>query len=53
MCRSRERDRTERRQQVRLGSQERWKRRSREREDMFKGSLSEGMKPEQEDSDEV
>uniref|UniRef100_A0A8C1H5J4 Serine/threonine-protein kinase PRP4 homolog n=1 Tax=Cyprinus carpio carpio TaxID=630221 RepID=A0A8C1H5J4_CYPCA len=28
------------------------KRRSREREDMFKGSLSEGMKPEQEDSDD-
>ncbi|KAF4117376.1 serine/threonine-protein kinase PRP4 homolog [Onychostoma macrolepis] len=50
--RSRERDRTERRQQLRWGSQERRKRRSREREDMFKGSLSEGMKPEQEDSDD-
>ncbi|XP_052403813.1 serine/threonine-protein kinase PRP4 homolog [Carassius gibelio] len=50
--RSRDRDWTERRQQVHSGSQERWKRRSREREDMFKGSLSEGMKPEQEDSDE-
>uniref|UniRef100_A0A673KSQ3 Serine/threonine-protein kinase PRP4 homolog n=1 Tax=Sinocyclocheilus rhinocerous TaxID=307959 RepID=A0A673KSQ3_9TELE len=52
LCRSRERDRTERRQQVHSGSQERRKRRSREREDMFKGSLSEGMKLEQEDSDD-
>ncbi|XP_067309609.1 serine/threonine-protein kinase PRP4 homolog [Pseudorasbora parva] len=50
--RHRERDRMERRQQVRLGSQERRRRRSREREDMFKGSLSEGMKAEQEDSDD-
>ncbi|XP_059357652.1 serine/threonine-protein kinase PRP4 homolog [Carassius carassius] len=50
--RSRDRDWTERRQQVHSGSQERWKRRSRDREDMFKGSLSEGMKPEQEDSDD-
>ncbi|XP_043112719.1 serine/threonine-protein kinase PRP4 homolog [Puntigrus tetrazona] len=50
--RSRERERTGRRQQVHSGSQDRRKRRSREREDMFKGSLSEGMKPEQEDSDE-
>ncbi|KAL1280495.1 hypothetical protein QQF64_015095 [Cirrhinus molitorella] len=50
--RSRERDRMDRRQQVCSGSQERRKRRSREREDMFKGSLSEGMKPEKEDSDE-
>ncbi|XP_073704728.1 serine/threonine-protein kinase PRP4 homolog [Garra rufa] len=50
--RSRERDRMERRQQMRSGSQERRKRRSREREDMFKGSLSEGMKLEKEDSDE-
>uniref|UniRef100_A0A8C1URN5 Serine/threonine-protein kinase PRP4 homolog n=2 Tax=Cyprinus carpio TaxID=7962 RepID=A0A8C1URN5_CYPCA len=53
LCRSRERDRTERRQQVHSGSQERRKRRSREREDMFKGSLSEGMKPEQDSDDEV
>uniref|UniRef100_A0A8C2H3I9 Serine/threonine-protein kinase PRP4 homolog n=1 Tax=Cyprinus carpio TaxID=7962 RepID=A0A8C2H3I9_CYPCA len=52
LCRSREHDRMERRQQVRSASQERRKRRSREREDMFKGSLSEGMKPEQEDSDD-
>uniref|UniRef100_A0A8C1QZF0 Serine/threonine-protein kinase PRP4 homolog n=2 Tax=Cyprinus carpio TaxID=7962 RepID=A0A8C1QZF0_CYPCA len=51
--RYRERDRTERRQQVHSGSQERRKRRSREREDMFKGSLSEGMKPEQDSDDEV
>uniref|UniRef100_A0A673IVG9 Serine/threonine-protein kinase PRP4 homolog n=1 Tax=Sinocyclocheilus rhinocerous TaxID=307959 RepID=A0A673IVG9_9TELE len=50
--RSREHGRMERRLQVRSGSQERRKRRSREREDMFKGSLSEGMKPEQEDSDD-
>uniref|UniRef100_A0A8C1ZQ63 Serine/threonine-protein kinase PRP4 homolog n=1 Tax=Cyprinus carpio TaxID=7962 RepID=A0A8C1ZQ63_CYPCA len=48
----REHDRMERRQQVRSASQERRKRRGREREDMFKGSLSEGMKPEQEDSDD-
>uniref|UniRef100_A0A673IP81 Serine/threonine-protein kinase PRP4 homolog n=1 Tax=Sinocyclocheilus rhinocerous TaxID=307959 RepID=A0A673IP81_9TELE len=52
LCRSREHGRMERRLQVRSGSQERRKRRSREREDMFKGSLSEGMKPEQEDSDD-
>uniref|UniRef100_A0A8C2GFN8 Serine/threonine-protein kinase PRP4 homolog n=1 Tax=Cyprinus carpio TaxID=7962 RepID=A0A8C2GFN8_CYPCA len=51
--RYRERDRTERRQQVHSGSQERRKRRSREREDMFKGSLSEGMKPEQDSDEEV
>uniref|UniRef100_A0A672PCE5 Serine/threonine-protein kinase PRP4 homolog n=1 Tax=Sinocyclocheilus grahami TaxID=75366 RepID=A0A672PCE5_SINGR len=52
LCRSREHGRMERRLQVRSGSQERRKRRSREREDMFKGSLSEGMKPEKEDSDD-
>lgn len=52
VCTSRERDRMERRQPVRSRSQERRRRRSREREDMFKGSLSEGMKAEQEDSDE-
>lgn len=39
------------RQQARSGSQER-KRRSRERDDKFKGSLSEGMKAEQDESDE-
>ncbi|TRY91220.1 hypothetical protein DNTS_035559 [Danionella cerebrum] len=48
----RERDRTESRQPARLRSQERRKRRSREKEDMFKGSLSEGMKADQEDSDD-
>lgn len=52
LCRSREWDRTDRRQQFRSGSQERRRRRSREREDMFKGSLSEGMKAEQDDSDD-
>ncbi|XP_052474412.1 serine/threonine-protein kinase PRP4 homolog isoform X1 [Carassius gibelio] len=51
--RSRMHDRMERRQKVRSTSRERRKRRSREREDMFKGSLSEGMKPEQEDSDDA
>ncbi|XP_056333671.1 serine/threonine-protein kinase PRP4 homolog isoform X1 [Danio aesculapii] len=50
--RHRERDRMERRQPMRSRSQERRRRRSKEREDMFKGSLSEGMKAEQEDSDE-
>nr|AAH46005.1 Zgc:56223 [Danio rerio] len=50
--RHRERDRMDRRQPVRSRSQERRRRRSKEREDMFKGSLSEGMKAEQEDSDE-
>ncbi|XP_051555130.1 serine/threonine-protein kinase PRP4 homolog isoform X2 [Myxocyprinus asiaticus] len=50
--RSREWDRTDRRQQLHSESQKRWKRRSREREDLFKGSLSEGMKVEQEDSDD-
>ncbi|XP_057190480.1 serine/threonine-protein kinase PRP4 homolog [Triplophysa rosa] len=50
--RHRERDRTDRRQQLLSASQERRRRRSREREDMFKGSLSEGMKAEKEDSDE-
>ncbi|KAK7159352.1 hypothetical protein R3I94_005625 [Phoxinus phoxinus] len=50
--RYRERDRMERRWQGRSGSQERRRRRSREREDMFKGSLSEGMRAEQEDSDD-
>lgn len=42
----------DRRQQLHTGSQERRRRRSREREDMFKGSLSEGMKAEQDDSDD-
>ncbi|XP_050951512.1 serine/threonine-protein kinase PRP4 homolog [Labeo rohita] len=50
--RHRGRDRMERRQQARSGSKDRRRRRSREREDMFKGSLSEGMKPEKEDTDE-
>lgn len=39
-------------QQARSGSLER-KRRSREKDDKFKGSLSEGMKAEQDESDEV
>lgn len=39
------------RQQGRLGSQER-KKRSREKDDRFKGSLSEGMRAEQDESDE-
>nr|XP_055057796.1 serine/threonine-protein kinase PRP4 homolog [Misgurnus anguillicaudatus]XP_055057797.1 serine/threonine-protein kinase PRP4 homolog [Misgurnus anguillicaudatus]XP_055057798.1 serine/threonine-protein kinase PRP4 homolog [Misgurnus anguillicaudatus]XP_055057799.1 serine/threonine-protein kinase PRP4 homolog [Misgurnus anguillicaudatus]XP_055057800.1 serine/threonine-protein kinase PRP4 homolog [Misgurnus anguillicaudatus] len=50
--RSREWDRADHRQQLRSGSQERRRRRNKEREDMFKGSLSEGMKAEQEDSDD-
>ncbi|XP_051555889.1 serine/threonine-protein kinase PRP4 homolog isoform X2 [Myxocyprinus asiaticus] len=50
--RNRERDRTDRRSQLHSESQKRRKRRSREREDLFKGSLSEGMKAEQEDSDD-
>ncbi|XP_051990179.1 serine/threonine-protein kinase PRP4 homolog isoform X2 [Xyrauchen texanus] len=48
----RERDRTDRRQQLHSESQKRWKRRSREREDLFKGSLSEGMKADQDDTDD-
>ena len=36
----------------RPGSQERRGKRSRDREDKFKGSLSEGMKAEQDDSDD-
>lgn len=46
-----ERARLGHRQQARLGSQER-RRRSREKDDKFKGSLSEGMKAEQDESDE-
>ncbi|MCJ8731821.1 hypothetical protein PDJAM_G00204000 [Pangasius djambal] len=49
--RSVERARLGHRQQARSGSQER-KRRSREKDDKFKGSLSEGMKAEQDESDE-
>ncbi|XP_030630089.1 serine/threonine-protein kinase PRP4 homolog [Chanos chanos] len=50
--RSAERDRLSRRQQRRPGSQERRRRRSRDKEDKFKGSLSEGMRADQEESDE-
>ncbi|KAL7879842.1 hypothetical protein SRHO_G00020960 [Serrasalmus rhombeus] len=49
--RSMERDRLGHRQQPSSGSQERW-RRSREKEDKFKGSLSEGMRAEQDESDD-
>lgn len=49
--RSVERSRLGYRARTRLGSQER-RRRSREKDDKFKGSLSEGMKAEQDDSDE-
>uniref|UniRef100_A0A8B9KJJ4 Serine/threonine-protein kinase PRP4 homolog n=1 Tax=Astyanax mexicanus TaxID=7994 RepID=A0A8B9KJJ4_ASTMX len=49
--RSVERDRLGLRQHAHSGSQER-RRRSREKEDKFKGSLSEGMRAEQDDSDD-
>ncbi|XP_072544305.1 uncharacterized protein prpf4ba [Salminus brasiliensis] len=49
--RSLERNRLGHRQHSRSGSQER-RRRSREKEDKFKGSLSEGMRVEQDESDE-
>ncbi|XP_066536803.1 serine/threonine-protein kinase PRP4 homolog isoform X2 [Hoplias malabaricus] len=49
--RSLERDRVGHRQQPRSRSQER-RRRDREKEDKFKGSLSEGMRAEQDESDE-
>lgn len=51
-CRSLERDRLGRRQRWRSGSRDRRRRRSRDKEDKFKGSLSEGMKAEQEESDD-
>lgn len=51
-CRSVERDRLARRLHRRSGSHERQGRRSRDREDKFKGSLSEGMKADQDDSDD-
>uniref|UniRef100_A0A8C9SCG0 Serine/threonine-protein kinase PRP4 homolog n=1 Tax=Scleropages formosus TaxID=113540 RepID=A0A8C9SCG0_SCLFO len=47
-----ERDRLSRRQRWRSGSRERRRRRSRDKEDKFKGSLSEGMKVDQEESDD-
>ncbi|XP_048858003.1 serine/threonine-protein kinase PRP4 homolog [Brienomyrus brachyistius] len=50
--RSLERDRLGRRQRWRSGSRDRRRRRSRDKEDKFKGSLSEGMKAEQEESDD-
>ncbi|KAI1902094.1 hypothetical protein AGOR_G00041170 [Albula goreensis] len=50
--RSPERDRLGRRQRWRSGSRERRRRRSRDKEDKFKGSLSEGMKADQEESDD-
>uniref|UniRef100_A0A8C9W673 Serine/threonine-protein kinase PRP4 homolog n=1 Tax=Scleropages formosus TaxID=113540 RepID=A0A8C9W673_SCLFO len=50
--RSLERDRLSRRQRWRSGSRERRRRRSRDKEDKFKGSLSEGMKVDQEESDD-
>ncbi|KAJ8272717.1 hypothetical protein GJAV_G00092580 [Gymnothorax javanicus] len=50
--RSPERDRLGRRQRWRSGSRDRRRRRSRDKEDKFKGSLSEGMKADQEESDD-
>ncbi|KAG5841812.1 hypothetical protein ANANG_G00170920 [Anguilla anguilla] len=50
--RSLDRDRMGRRQRWRSGSRERRRRRSRDKEDKFKGSLSEGMKADQEESDD-
>ncbi|KAJ8011114.1 hypothetical protein DPEC_G00054830 [Dallia pectoralis] len=50
--RSLDRDRLERRSRWRSKSQERRQRRSREREDKFKGSLSEGMRVDKDDSED-
>ncbi|XP_061109494.1 serine/threonine-protein kinase PRP4 homolog isoform X2 [Conger conger] len=50
--RSLERDRLGRRMRWRSGSRDRRRRRSRDKEDKFKGSLSEGMKADQEESDD-
>lgn len=51
--RSVERGRLGYKQQARSGSQDRRRRSSREKDDKFKGSLSEGMKAEQDESDEA